>query len=311
MRSFLSFAITAALSALAADATTVSILEMGKGGVVHKTSSTSETSAGGVMSFWKSTHDADSNGNTRPHRTAQYPNMSVVPDIFSRADGGVVIGVTGEVDLESMPYLASLVDEDKSAAVGHFAVPGKSGRKLMKHLNAPHVQADAFVNTAESKVQATMSAKGNTLNSVSVNVGSKDDAAAVDASLRKLLKDLEAQASKAGSTIVVSVVVDKADEKVEMHHRRRLEDAQGNNNNNNANNNNNGDYTYEIPGYYDDNGNFVTPWRTIFQIQYYNIVQWTAVGLFTILFAANFMTVNMPLMPDTLLFGESAKMVAE
>jgi hypothetical protein len=235
--------------------------------------------------------------------------MSVVPDIFSRADGGVVIGVTGEVDLESMPYLASLVDEGKSAAVGHFAVPGKSGRKLMKHLNAPHVQADAFVNTAESKVQATMSSKGNTLNSVSVNVGSKDDAAAVDASLRKLLKDLEAQASKAGSTIVVSVVVDKADEKVEMPHRRRLEDAQGNNNN--ANNNNNGDYTYEIPGYYDDNGNFVTPWRTIFQIQYYNIVQWTAVGLFTILFAANFMTANMPLMPDTLLFGESAKMVAE
>jgi hypothetical protein len=31
----------------------------------------------------------------------------------------------------------------------------------------------------------------------------------------------------------------------------------------------------------------------------------------TILASANYMTMYMPLMPDTLLFGESAKMVAE
>merc|ERR1712157_194768 len=72
-----------------------------------------------------------------------------------------------------------------------------------------------------------------------------------------------------------------------------------------ANNNQNAYY-----GYYNDYGEWVTNYRTIFQIQYYNVVLWTTVGLFTLAYVSNVMLVNMPLMEDTLLFGESAKMAA-
>jgi len=258
------------------------------------------------MSFWKSTHDADSNGNTRDYRTAQFPGMTVVPDMFSRADGGVVIGVTGEVDLSVMPTVASLVEE--KGALGHFHLAGNNGRKLMRHLNAPLVSTNEFSAAADSKVKATVSEQGNKLESILVNVANKEEAAAVDASLARMLKSLAQEAGKAGNTVVLHLVVDDEDtsarRRLLTEEQRVLEEGDNNNNGDN-------DYTYTIPGYYDDNNNFVTPYKTIFQIQYYNVVQWTAIGLFTILVAANVMTVNMPLMPDTLLFGESAKMVAE
>ena len=256
------------------------------------------------MSFWKSTHDADSTGNTRDYRTAQFPGMTVVPDMFSRADGGVVIGVTGEVDLSVMPTVASLVEE--KGALGHFHLAGNTGRKLMRHLNAPQVSSNEFSAASESKVKATVSEQGNKLESILVHVENKEEAAAVDASLARMLTALAQEAQKSGTTVVLHLVVDDEDNSA----RRRLFSEEqrvleeGNNDGDN-------DYTYTIPGYYDDNGSFVTPYKTIFQIQYYNVVQWTALGLFSILLAANYMTVNMPLMPDTLLFGESAKMVAE
>jgi len=119
-----------------------------------------------------------------------------------------------------------------------------------------------------------------------------------------MLKSLANEAEKAVSTIIVHLVIDDEDStarrRLLTEEQRKLEEDGDNN-----------EYSYSIPGYYDDENNFVTPFKTIFQIQYYNVVQWTAIGLFTILLAANYMTINMPLMPDTLLFGESAKMVAE
>eukprot|EP00979_Chaetoceros_neogracilis_P010678 scaffold2544_cov269-Chaetoceros_neogracile.AAC.32 len=310
VRSIISLAIASALSAFCVDATTVAVMELGKGGVLHRTSSSSPTtSAGGIVSFWKSTHDADSKGNTREYRTVQFPEMTVVPDIFSRADGGVVVGVTGAaVDLSLMPTLASLVEED-GAALGHFHVEGKNGRKLLKHVNAPLVNAQDFSRVAGSKFQAAVTKEGNLLESILVHVDDKEEAAAVDASLARMLKSLDEEAKKVGSTIVVHLVLDDEDttarRRLLTEERRKIEE------NNDQEEDENSDYTYTIPGYYDSSGNFITPFKTIFQIQYYNIVQWTAIGLFTILLAANYMTINMPLMPDTLLFGESAKMVAE
>jgi hypothetical protein len=303
VRSILSLGVAAALSALCAvDATTIAVMELGKGGVVHNTSAAASptTSTGGVMSFWRSTHDADSNGKTRDYRTAQFPGMTIVPDLFSRADGGVVIGITGAVDLASMPTVASIMAEDGAVAVGHFHVDGKNGRKLMRHLSAPMIEADQFSDAVESKAKAVISEDGNKLMSVSVNVENQESAAAVDASLARVLKSLAAQAEKAGTTIVVHLVVDvHGEDNAAARRRLNEEDANGD------------DAAYVIPGYYDSNNNFVTPYRTIYQIQYYNVVLWTAVGLFVVLLSANLMTMNMPLMPDTLLFGESAKMVAE
>ena len=99
VRSIISLGITAALAALSAvDATTVAVLELGKCGTLHKVdASTSETSSYGVMSFMKATHDADKNGKTREDRTTQIPGMGIVPDIFNRADGGVVVGRVTEM----------------------------------------------------------------------------------------------------------------------------------------------------------------------------------------------------------------------
>ena len=54
-----------------------------------------------------------------------------------------------------------------------------------------------------------------------------------------------------------------------------------------------------------------TPYKTMFQIQYFNVVTWTAIGLALILIFCFFLMVYMPLEPDTLLFGESAKIVGD
>lgn len=305
VRSILSLAITIALSALNSEATTVAVIEIGKGGALHKTSSSSPTtSTGGVMSFWKSVHDAGSNGKSRQERVVQYPGMNVVPDIFSRADGGIVIGVTGEVDLDAMPNIASSLQKD--GAVGHFHVEGKNEWKLMNHLNAPAVGPTDFDKVVKTKAKAAVSEKGNKIESLSVNVKSKGDASSVDESLGRMLKSLAAETEKFGSTIIVHLVVDDEDKAARRNLLSEDEQRELENNNNNDDENN-----YAIPYYEDADGNKLTRYRTMYQIQYFNVVLWTAVGLFGILATANLMTMNMPLMPDTLLFGESAKMVAE
>jgi hypothetical protein len=45
----------------------------------------------------------------------------------------------------------------------------------------------------------------------------------------------------------------------------------------------------------------------MFQIQYFQIVLWTSLGLVAIVYYSIYLMVNMPLMADSLLFGESAK----
>lgn len=86
------------------------------------------------------------------------------------------------------------------------------------------------------------------------------------------------------------------------------EDGDEENANNNSNNAQNGYYGY---GYYDNYGNYVTPYKTMFQIQYFNIVLWTSVSLVVLLFYVIYKMVDMPMEVDTLLFGESAKMMGD
>lgn len=57
------------------------------------------------------------------------------------------------------------------------------------------------------------------------------------------------------------------------------------------------------------NGDSYTPWRTIYQIQYFNIVVWSSLGLVAVTAFSVYLLLGMPLMPDSLLFGESAKMM--
>lgn len=285
--------LTLSLSCLASTtATTVSVLELGSSGTIHSTTATSDlTSSNGILSFWKSLHSADSTGAPRKHAVSQYPGMSVVPDLFSKPTGGLVIGVFGgEGDyLDDMPTLSNLLKAEKS--VGQFQLVGDHGRTLMRLSNAQAVASEDFASELVSKAASAVSTEtGNRLDAISVRV-EENDKKAIDASLKQMIDTISKTAQESGASVIVHIVVEDAQ-------RRRLEDG------------NNGD-NYEIPGYYDEDGVFHTRFRTIFEIQYFNIVLWTAVGLMTILFSANYMTMYMPLMPDTLLFGESAKMVAE
>lgn len=49
----------------------------------------------------------------------------------------------------------------------------------------------------------------------------------------------------------------------------------------------------------------------MFQIQYFQVVLWTSLGLVAIVYYSIYLMVNMPLMADSLLFGESAKVADE
>jgi hypothetical protein len=293
------FALSLATCLVSVSATTVAVLELGRGGTVHKVTASSPTSStNGVLSFLQTVHDASHDGNQRKTRATQYPGMNVVPDIFSRPNGGVVIGIYGEGtnNLQDMPTVASFLSEESSSK-GYFHVEGDESRRLMRSINASPVKVAEFGETLSAKSRDALQTTANKIESVAINVASSEEAGLVDAHINRMLVDLADQANEAGATILVHLVVD--DQRTSSRRRLAEED------------NGEDGSSYEIPGYYDDNGNFITPYRTIFQIQYYNICLWTAIGLFTIFVSANLITVNMPLMPDTLLFGESAKMVAE
>jgi hypothetical protein len=146
------------------------------------------------------------------------------------------------------------------------------------------------------------------------------DAVDADIQFSRMLSELKAKASSEGKTLVLHVVVD--DENTE---RRLQEDDDEEDNADDADNDDaaaqddgyykkqqssasTGFYGY---GYTNSNGEYVVVSKTIFQIQYFQTVLWTALGLVGLLTWTIMMTANMPLMADTLLFGESAKMMGE
>ena len=102
----------------------------------------------------------------------------------------------------------------------------------------------------------------------------------VDEQLGRMLKTLREQAVANEKTVVLHLVVDAST-------RRRLE---GDNNEEEENQNNNNAYAWNE--------------KTIYEIQTFNLFLWTAVGLFVILAMTMSAFIAMPLMPDTLLFGE-------
>mmetsp|Transcript_25988 Transcript_25988/g.60329 ORF Transcript_25988/g.60329 Transcript_25988/m.60329 type:complete len:324 (+) Transcript_25988:36-1007(+) len=318
-KSLLSLA--AFLAVTEASTTTVAVLEFGKGGVVRRTTSkNTETSVQSVQSLWSGVHGM---GNK-----LQPAGVSMVPDLFNKAESGLVLGVSGSgVDLDSMPSVNYVIDNEAGDhVVGHMSVEGKNCDVLMQKAGGSmEVTANNLV--AEAKKEAMT--KGLSALNVVVN---NNNAAAVDAQIGALIKSLESKTMDSDTTTVLHLVVEE--EEGANRRRmlaRRLEQAQDGeaernleqdaeegeedeeeDGNDDANNNNknyaNGYYGY---GYYDSNGVWKTPYKTIFQIQYFNIVLWTSVVLVFVLGVAVFMVTDMPLEADTLLFGESAKMVGE
>eukprot|EP00542_Grammatophora_oceanica_P019047 CAMPEP_0194047410 /NCGR_PEP_ID=MMETSP0009_2-20130614/24519_1 /TAXON_ID=210454 /ORGANISM="Grammatophora oceanica, Strain CCMP 410" /LENGTH=302 /DNA_ID=CAMNT_0038693025 /DNA_START=24 /DNA_END=932 /DNA_ORIENTATION=+ len=298
---------TAALLAIAgfasvADAsTTVAVLEFGKGGAVRRTTTkNTETTVNGVASFWGALHSRS--------RQLQHSDMTVVPDLFKSADNGLVLGLTN-VDLDAMPNLKEIVDVK---SVGQMTMDGKQGAALCNKVG-PTKEATVSSLVADSKDK--MSAEA--LSSVKI-AATEENSEALDKQLGALIAALEKLAGD--ETLVLHVVVEEEDGAARRRlASRRLEDEaedeedeeeedQEDGEEDEENNNNDGYYGY---GYYNKYGEWVVPYKTMFQIQYFNVVLWTAVGLVIALFYTVYLMVDMPFEADTLLFGESAKMMGE
>jgi len=64
-------------------------------------------------------------------------------------------------------------------------------------------------------------------------------------------------------------------------------------------------------GYINAYGEWTSTYKSMSHIQYSNVVLWTSIILIVAVIISTGMMIYMPLMPDTLLFGESAKMIME
>jgi hypothetical protein len=307
------------ISVVDASTTRVAVIELGATHVrtIRRTTSNElETSVDGVSSFWSALHGYG--------RKLQHAGMPLVPDLFSRPHSGVVIGLTG-VDLDTMPTLNNLmmtmdneavvvassnnnnnINNNDHVVVGHMNVPGKQCKNMMKNVKQVEtvVSTDAIRSSFESRARESGGFGGLQMEVTASN------ATDIDAQIALLIND-HMSSLKDGKTIVLHLIVEEEDGAARRHNlARRLEEGQGegqNNANNNADGqqNNNGFYGY---GYFNGYGEWVTPYKTMFQIQYFNVVLWTAVGLVAVLFFAIYLMVYMPLMADTLLFGETARM---
>ena len=272
-------------AALAAADTTVAVLEFGERTVVRSTNASSRAHPSQVMAFWSSLHN--DNGNNR-RLTPQ--GMSVVGDLFNKPDAGYVMGVTSS-QLASMPELSK-------------AIQGSQGK------------IDIAGSHSKGLLSAATGVRG--LSAVELSM----DAVDADIQFSRMLSELKAKASSEGKTLVLHVVVD--DENSE----RRLQEDDDEEDNADDGDADTDDAAAQDDGYYkkqqssastgfygygytNSNGEYVVVSKTIFQIQYFQTVLWTALGLVGLLTWTIMMTANMPLMADTLLFGESAKMMGE
>lgn len=315
-----------ALALVSADAATrVAVIELGKSGTVRRTTAVNEqTSADGVTSFWSSLHGYG--------RKLQHAGMTVVPDLFSRPESGVVIGLTG-VDLDNMPNLNAMMTRKENGVVGHMEVHGQQCNKMLGSVKGvQEVKSSGLSSTFETQAaQFGISAMKTEVTS--------ENASDLDMQIAAMIQKADEEAKNSGTSVVLHLVVEEDDGAAR---RRRLarrlqdedgegegegegegqqEDNQGENNQGEEQGENqqdgnadgdadgngqqyNGYYGY---GYYNAYGEWVTPYKTMFQIQYFNVVLWTSIGLVGTLFFSLYLFVYMPLMADTLLFGESAK----
>jgi hypothetical protein len=189
--------LAAAFALASADAATrVAVIELGKSGTVRRTTAKdAQTSAEGVASFWSSLHGYG--------RKLQHAGMTVVPDLFSRPDSGVVVGLNG-VDLDNMPNLnAMMKEEGENGVVGHMEVPGQQGSVMLKFVkDVEKVNSSSLARTCHKKA-----AEGG-ISGVKMQV-TDETASDVDAQLDAMVKELSKDAVNSGKTIVLHIIVEE------------------------------------------------------------------------------------------------------
>jgi hypothetical protein len=200
--------------------------------------------------------------------------------------------------LKSMPTARSLLDADATAdhhVVGHVNVPGQAGRELLELASSSKRELEKissedigkrFQSTAESAARGELSGRGMEI--LFVNVDNDEDAAIADKQLGRMLQTLQKAAVDNGKTVVLHLVFE---EETESTGRRLQEEEDGGEDNNGEDSSSNSSYSQ----------------KTMYEIQSFNLYLWTSVGLFVVVFMVMSAFIDMPLMPDTLLFGEVSK----
>merc|ERR1711935_21065 len=184
-------------------------------------------------------------------------------------------------------------EENEEGVVGHMKCHGKKSKSILKTVD----NVQPVEDISELKESFESKAKESGLSGVSLEVTDQKQAEEVDAQLPGMIKDIKKKCRKNGDKVVLHLMIEEAKEdEDDMSNRRRLQEEDEDENN--------GYYGYK---YYNAYGELVTTYKTMFQIQYYNVVLWTSLGLVLTLLYSFTLMVGMPLMPDTLLFGESAK----
>lgn len=310
-------------------ATNVAVLEFaGKtsGGIVRPTTSSNDsyTSVEGVTSFWKALHGSQ--------RHLQQAGMPLVPDLFQKADSGIVIIVRGTaVDLDNLPNTGRY--DQSQAFVGTMQLEGTKSQELLRTNNNKNQllwnkeDMEEVESVEDLSVMIQKHAQKDGLSAVVLNQVDSSSVGKVDTLLSQTLQELPTLVAQLNKNVIVHLVIEEdaaVDRRRQLSsssstaNRRRLDEERdgeqeqnggsGDEGEGEQNENYNGYYGY---GYYNAYGEWVTPYKTMFQIQYFNVVVWTAIGLFVVLLFTIYLMIYMPLEPDTLLFGESAKMVGE
>ncbi len=290
MRSILSLGVTAVVvstSAIVSAETAIAILEFGPGGSIHRTTSSAaaDSTSAAVASLWNALHRPSSSSSKRQ----LHAGMSVVPDLFSKPDAAVVVGMHAE-SLKSMPTARTLMDVDETVdnVVGHVHVSGQAGLELMKLASSRELEL-IDVQDIGTRLQSTAetAARGETVGVATLffAVDNDDDAAVADEQLGRMLQTLKKNAADYGKTVVLHLVVEEGG----SSKRRRLED-----------NADNADADSSSSSSYNNQ-------KSMYEIQSFNLYLWTSVGLFVVISMVMSAFIAMPLMPDTLLFGETAK----
>jgi len=314
-------------SAAAAKQTTVTILEFGRGGTVHSAANNNNNAAAtsitttpaAMTSFWKAMHPSK-NGKYSSHG---YAGMSVVPDLFTKADMGVIVGLGGNVaeHLENMPTVMALLSgggSNEDGVVGQVKISGHVTDSLIKGVTAPNAKAAAVVTDKDDfGRRLSSSSTAESLDAVSLQVMDSADAKEADDQLRRLIQRLKDESSAAiDKTFVVHLVVETiVPESVVSADRRRLNENEGQQNNqqhqnNQQNQNQQQNQNGQNQQQNGENGytNYSYNYKSMYEIQTFNVITWTAVGLVVIVFMVMGAFIGMPLYPDTLLFGFSTKM---
>jgi hypothetical protein len=231
--------------------TRVSVIELGKGGAVHRTNARDPlTTVKGIDSFWSALHS--------PRRHLQRAGMAVVPDLFTKASNGIVISLKGsDVNMDAMPFVSMLLeDEGSNGVVGVLEVQGEAADTLLNKVDkVDTVDASSFTSFCKKHSQT----EGLTGLVATVH---DTDRVEFDSLLREIIATLDADATAAGKTIVLHLVVeDIAGSSRKRLLSRRLEgdedEAEGDANAdaNNEGQQKNGYYGY---GYYNSYGEWVS-----------------------------------------------------